>query len=347
MDNVPEHVVFDRTGSGHGLTWEIAAGEDAVQTVTPQADVPRYEGIAFSPDGDRIAIATSEGNSILLYRRAADGRFEDAPYARIDGPGAGLDYPHDTAFVNVGEQELLAVANRNGTVQIWEKHQQDADYPRDPAFEIGGPESELNYSDGVAFVPPRNDHIAVCNLLAGSIAFFRLISVAPVVCRMKPVFTMRHESLREPDGLAFSSCGRWLASANHGDSTVSVYQRRNRLLSGNRLRYGPKPVTVIRDGSLRFPHSVAFTPRSNALVVTNAGANYFTVYAKRPGRFRHDWDPVPVARHIVGDQAVFREINASNKMEGGPKGVAIHGDRLAICSPECGVKIYPFVDRPA
>jgi hypothetical protein len=31
-------------------------------------------------------------------------------------------------------------------------------------------------------------------------------------------------------------------------------------------------------------------------------------------------------------------------MEGGPKGVAAHRDRLAICSPEHGVKIYSLRD---
>jgi hypothetical protein len=29
-------------------------------------------------------------------------------------------------------------------------------------------------------------------------------------------------------------------------------------------------------------------------------------------------------------------------MEGGPKGIVIYQDRLAICSPEFGVNIYRF-----
>ncbi len=344
---MPETVGFETPMSGREAGFAIVGDGDAVQTIVPESDIPRYEGIAFSTTGDRIAIATSEGNAVLLYRRDAKGRFEDAPCARFENPGARLDYPHDAAFARLGDRELMAVANRSGTVCIWDKRADDADFPRDPAFEIGGPEADLDYSDGVAFVPPRNDRLAVCNLFGRSITFFRLASHAPLAFRLTPEFTLKHESLCQPDGLAFSPCGRWLATANHGDNSVSIYQRRNRLLSGNRLRYGPKPVAVLRDPSLLFPHSVAFVPRTNSLVVTNAGANYINVYAKRPGRFRHEWASEPVARHIVGDEDVFREINASNKMEGGPKGVAVHGDRLAICSPEFGVKIYPLVDRAA
>jgi hypothetical protein len=49
-----------------------------------------------------------------------------------------------------------------------------------------------------------------------------------------------------------------------------------------------------------------------------------------------------VVQKTVGPDGIFKEVNARNKMEGGPKGVAIHKSSLAICSPEHGVKIYSF-----
>ena len=49
-----------------------------------------------------------------------------------------------------------------------------------------------------------------------------------------------------------------------------------------------------------------------------------------------------VAQITVGPDPLFKEVNMRNKMEGGPKGVAIHGSSLAICSPEHGIKIYSF-----
>ena len=102
------------------------------------------------------------------------------------------------------------------------------------------------------------------------------------------------------------------------------------------------PVTVIADPRLHYPHSVAFTPRTNHLIVTNAGANYFNAYAPRQGLFGTRWSPVPVSQVIAHDDAVFREVNTADKTEGGPKGVAVHGTTLAVCSPQIGIKIYSF-----
>jgi hypothetical protein len=40
------------------------------------------------------------------------------------------------------------------------------------------------------------------------------------------------------------------------------------------------------------------------------------------------------------------EINSKSKMEGGPKGVAIENHSVAVCSPEFGIKIFSFRERP-
>ena len=56
------------------------------------------------------------------------------------------------------------------------------------------------------------------------------------------------------------------------------------------------------------------------------------------------WSPVPVSQVIAHDDAVFREVNTADKMEGGPKGVAVHGNTLAVCSPPIGLKIYSFCE---
>ncbi len=49
-----------------------------------------------------------------------------------------------------------------------------------------------------------------------------------------------------------------------------------------------------------------------------------------------------MAQVIVHDDETFQKVNLANKMEGGPKGVAVHANNLAVCSPQIGVKIYSF-----
>ncbi len=288
------------------------------QRIAPIGGRHRFEGIAFSPDGASLAVATSEANALLFYRHA-NGRVAEEPYATIAGSRSRLEYPHDVAFSAAGD--LMAVAQRRGAIAVYEN------FASEPAFVIRGSRTRLNFSDGVAFVPPADDSLAVCNLESGSISFFRMTSRSPLAFELRPSLELKSSTIFEPDGLAFSDDGRWLAVANHGNHTLAIFDR----ASGAE--------TLIRHRSFRFPHSVAFTPGGDHLLVTNAGANYFSVFA-HDGR---KWSLV--ARHIVGPDRTFREVNARCKSEGGPKGIAVHGDHVAICSPEHGIVMYTLRER--
>jgi DNA-binding beta-propeller fold protein YncE len=340
------NVIPDRARTARDAGIDIDVSDESVQRLAPPSDGQRFEGIAFSSTGDTIAVATADTDTVFLFRRRADGLFEDRPYCCIDGARSKLNYPHDVSFSRSGDTELLAVAQRRGAIAIYDRNRADDHFGPDPVFEICGPRTQLHFSDGVAFVPPAMDHLAACNLQTGSLAFFRRQSRSPTHFGLEPAFELRHPSLCHPDGLAFSECGRWLAVANHGNHSVSVFQRRNRILARGKLRYGPEPVTIIRDPELRHPHSVAFT-RSNHLLVTNAGANYFSVYAPIRQNLGMRWSRSSVLRRSVGPDRIFEEVNARNRMEGGPKGIATHGSSIAICSAELGVTIYSLRDSPA
>jgi DNA-binding beta-propeller fold protein YncE len=315
---------------------EIDATDSSVQHLSPPDTSQRFEGIAFSSSGNTIGVATADTNMVLLFRRKADGRFEDAPYSSISGPASRMNYPHDLSFSSSGGTELLAVAQRTGSICVYQKNESADDYRTDPVFEIYGPEAKLNFSDGVAFVPPDNEYLAACNAAINRLTFYRKTPGSSVGFQMEPVFELTHRSFATPDGLAFSQCGDWLAVANHGNHTVSIHQRRSN------EQYGSRPVTIIKNRRLRYPHSVAFTPKTNHLVVTSAGANYFTVHRPRRGWFNTRWSQSPVLQQIMGPDSIFQLVNARNKMEGGPKGIAVHTNNLAVCSPEHGIKIYSF-----
>ena len=319
-----------------GFRFEIDS--EVVQHIAPQFPSDRFEGIDFSHSGETMAVASSQ--SVLLFRRKPNGCFEDAPFQIIDG----FDYPHDVAFSKSAGSELLAVAQRAGSLSIYEKRGSYGDYGAEPAFEISSPQSKLAYSDGISFVPPHDNYLAACNLELGTILFFRRKSRSPVGFEQIPEFELKHSNLVEPDGLAFSHCGRWLASANHGDQSVTIFAR-SRNHSGGKSIYEAEPISVIRDPQFRYPHSLAFTPQTGHLVVSNAGANGFAVYEPRRHFFGMRWSQSPVAQVVTHDDRSFKEVNRANQREGGPKGVAIHQNNLAICSPEIGVKIFSFRER--
>jgi DNA-binding beta-propeller fold protein YncE len=318
---------------------KISEKPDTIQHLMPTGKSERFEGLAFSTSGNTLGVATADTNAVLLFRRQNDGLFEDRPYRRLEG----LDYPHDLSFSMCAPIELMAIAQRSGAIPIYRVDETQTDFAPERIFEISGQTSKLSFSDGVAFVPPYNDCLAACNLITNCISFYPRVSSSPVRFAVTPDFELTHPCLAHPDGLAFSRCGTWLAVANHGNNTVSVFGRRNKLLTGGKLRYGPEPISIIADDQLRYPHSVAFTPRTNHLVVTNAGANVLRAYGPRRGRFRMNWNrPITTLQVSVGEDSIFQEVNAENKMEGGPKGLAVHGNNLAVCSPEFGIKIYSF-----
>jgi hypothetical protein len=191
-----------------------------------------------------------------------------------------------------------------------------------------------------------DEYLAACNLTLGSVTFYRRVSVNPVVFEVRPEFELKHESLHHPDGLGFSRCGSWLAVANHGNHSVSIFRRRRSMLSSGKIKYGPQPVMVLKDPAFRHPHSVAFTPLTDHLVVTNAGANYFSAYQPDNGYFGTRWAQSPCCKKAVASNADFRRTNDANAMEGGPKGIAVHQNQMAVCSPKIGIKIFSFRERP-
>ena len=211
-----------------GAQFEIDTDPASVQLIAPLETLERFEGVSFSSTGDVLAVATSENNTVLLFRRKPDGRFEEQPYCTIGGANSRLAYPHDVSFSTCGK--LLAVAQRRGAIAIYQKSREGEGYGPEPVFEISGRKSKLALSDGVAFVPPHDRYLAACNLQLGTIAFYRRISSNPLRFKTRPEFELRHPSLQDPDGLAFSSDGKWLATANHGNHSVCVFQRQNRFL---------------------------------------------------------------------------------------------------------------------
>jgi hypothetical protein len=309
-----------------------------IQHIMPANPTDRFEGIDFSASGNIIAVATLDTDKVLLFRRKPDGRFEDSPFRTI----GQLDQPHDVSFSQSEGMELLAVAQRTGAVAMYNRNGPDESY--DPIFEIKGPQAKLAYTDAVSFVPPQNDYLAACNLNRSTVLFFRRSSLSSASFEDAPEFELKLPKSFNPDGLAFSRCGRWLATANLGNQSVSVFERCARIVSGDKPFYGPKPVTIIEDPTLRYPHSLAFT-RTNHLIVTNSGARYFNVYEPRQHDSGMQWSQSPVARVIAQDDEAFQAANTASKLEGGPKGVAIHGNDLAICGPQIGVKIYHFHER--
>jgi hypothetical protein len=97
-------------------------------------------------------------------------------------------------------------------------------------------------------------------------------------------------------------------------------------------------LVIVDAPALRHPHSVAFLNGGRQLVVTNAGANYFNLFgiSNPRRRLQPNQSYTSLATETTATEQFFRELNDPNPMEGGPKGVAVRGAELAVCTHEYG-----------
>ena len=79
----------------------------------------RAEGVAISSCGNMLAIATADTDTVLLHRRESSRLFASEPCAVLTGAGSALNYPHDVSFAPSAGGELLAVAQRRGSITIF------------------------------------------------------------------------------------------------------------------------------------------------------------------------------------------------------------------------------------
>ncbi|MDR3418249.1 MAG: hypothetical protein P4L83_18910 [Nevskia sp.] len=199
----------------------------------------------------------------------------------------------------------------------------------------------MAHADGIAFVPSYPDFLAVCNYSSDTINFYRLNPGAASHFAVQPQVIFTSPYLRGPDGIAFSACGM-LATANHSTDTLSIFRQVHGVAACAAPIYDPMPIAVIRDSTLRYPHSVAFCPETNHLAVTNSGSPYVNVYAATGTTPQADWSQACAATIPFVPPSVFEPINSANEQEGGPKGVAVSAREIAVCSPQMGIRVYAY-----
>src|ERR1700730_4837128 len=98
--------IADRIRMRSNSVIEFDSSADSLQTLAMPGGLHRSEGIGYSASGNIIAIATSDTNTVFLFRRRADGQFETTPYLSISGPESRLAYPHDVSFASSDDHEF-------------------------------------------------------------------------------------------------------------------------------------------------------------------------------------------------------------------------------------------------
>jgi transcriptional regulator with XRE-family HTH domain len=216
---------------------------------------PPVTGVAFSPDGKLLAAAVSHGttaggrDTVQLWDPAIDQAVGvPLPADTVTGGGVNAVGVNGVAFSPDGK--LLAVANSDGTVRLWELatgRAVGAPLLASVGFQVG--------VNGVAF-SPDGKVLATAN----SDGTVRLWELATGRAAGAPI-PADTGSANGVNGVAFSPDGKLLATAN-SDGTVRLWD-----VATGRAAGAPIPADT---GSAGGVNGVAFSPDGKVLATANS-----------------------------------------------------------------------------
>lgn len=278
----------------------------------------RTEDIAFSPSGDRLAIAGHLKHRILLFSIDRQSNSE-GPLMRLSTPQTiesdAFLYPHGIFWV---DESTIIVANRQGDACFVRvpSNPEKGFFQITPIHPIGLTSKGIVQSPGSVSVKHLGDgwvDVLLCNNYVHQVSQHIFILDEKV----KPVADsiLLQKGLDIPDGVAQSQDGHWIAISNHNEHAVRVY-RNDELLD-----IDSEPVATLF--GVNYPHGLRFTSCGKYLLVADAGLPFVHIYYSSNGDWCGEINPV-ASINVIDDNAFNR--GQYNIQEGGPKGIDITAD---------------------
>ncbi len=299
------------------------------------ARLGRTEDVKFSPSNRRLALAGFGANRIAVLDVAVNavaGTRQVWLGGAVEIESTTLRGPHGLCFV---DEDTLAVANREGTVELFAVPHGDAAANREAVATQtirGGAVCPTHTPGSVAASPVDGDttELLVCNNYANSVTRHLLDRRRDFAVSADELL-LAH-GLDIPDGICVSPDREWIAISNHNTHSVLLYER------SRGLNPGSQPDGVLRN--VLCPHGVLFTPDQEFVLVADAGARYVNVYRKAAKSWHGTRDPVRLFRAVT--DAAFKR-GRLNPQEGGPKGIDISNDGSVLVAT-CEFQTLAFFD---
>lgn len=303
----------------------------------------RPEGVAFSSTGKYLAVANSHASSIEIFLRS-DGRtglYETKPAFVLSGLDSEVDYPHDVSF-SWGNQHLAVADRSQHSVLLFKEDLENGFFEERPFHKITSARDCFNGVGAVAYSPSER-LLAIADTMNHTVLIYRYKGEK---YGAEPCCTLVLPNLQCPDGLVFSPDGQYLAVTYHSSNAVAIFKRS--YLDGTPHSFHSEPVQVIQgeEALLNCPHSVAFHPSNDVIIISCAGGrNSVNVYRKTETGFASS--PNQTLRTYNAETIHLQE---EWPQEGGAKGIAISSDGklIAVCNPDLGAedKVYLFEFNP-
>jgi len=300
------------------------------------ARIGRTEDVAFSPSGDRVAIAALVENLVLLVDVDTDPDDAGAPIrlaGAVEIRSAALNRPHGLTWLADGH---LIVANREGAVVVFEVPADGRQQDRlilDPMLTIGYPNEPVVTPGSLSVfnVGAGLFELLVCNNYVHTVSRHLVDARAGIALVSTDV--LLSGGIDVPDGVAHSPSGQWVAVSNHYDHCVNLYR--------NTAELGRTPAPCGLLTGLQYAHGLRFSADETALVVADSGAPFIHLFRAENG----DWEGerAPALSFRVMTEGEF-ESARDNPEEGGPKGLDLSPDGrlLAVTCTQLPLAFFDF-----
>lgn len=248
----PEGIAFTRTddfvaiANYHGdsiLFYQRVGNSGAVYETTPTYIIKGPESqlyaphdLCFSPDGNYLAVANRNGNSVTIYKKKPDQIFFDStPIAVIHGKTGNMLTTNAVKYAPQGN--IIAVADVAGDV-IALYHYQDEKYDEYPYQLIHNSSGILYQLDGLAF-SNNGKLLAVTGHATHAVLIYQQLTNSSNLYSSEPVEIIqgKQTNLCFPHSLCFSSSDDLVVSCAGGKKTLNLFKK----LSDNSPRYSTTP----------------------------------------------------------------------------------------------------------
>ncbi len=288
----PEGIAFSPTGdsvavvnaASDAICFHRRLANDSNYEITPSftiegpdAQLSYPHDVAFSPNGEHLAVANSQGQSVNIYKKSTQHDFyEPVPMVVLKGRRTQLHYPHAVKYVPT--ENAIAVANvYANTIAFF--HYEGDDYEQVPYYVITQ-DQILDRPDGLAF-SSDGELLAVASHGNHLVPIYQRQQGPNGEYSWKLVEVIRgfRSNLYYPHSLSFHPSNEYLAVSNAaGAQTLLVFKK----VSDTFPRYGrtavqalsifhaesvPLQSTFPEEGGVK---GVAFAPNGNALGICSS-----------------------------------------------------------------------------
>lgn len=226
-------VTFYKRIGNHGAVYETTPAF-SIKGKDSELDYPH--DVAFSPDGQHIAVANRLGNSITIYKKNGfNSRYSDKPIARIHGESSGILLPDAVRYSPTGN--VLAVANLgNNSISFYHFH--DDVYEQIPYQIIQDTPEMLSVPDGLDF-SKDSELLAVTSHDNHSVLIYQKIPGSDMYTS-KPIEIIQgpETNFHYPHSVSFHPTKEYLLVSNsQGKKNINIFRK-----SSNGFPfYGSKP----------------------------------------------------------------------------------------------------------